>query len=206
MNLKPPRITFDQIRAKADGIRCLFKDKALPLDILAAAEFDLKYEIRPAKNLRDKGNTDALLLRAEKVIFVDEGFLMDDRQQDSVRFSVAHELGHAYLHPELHASIHTIEQWVKFQDKIDRESFGWFESQAEEFAGRLLVPVDALEDSLRRKILPITRKHSNLNWSNESAIDVAAEIIHKDFGLSPKRISIRIAHENLWAKLIAPRL
>ncbi len=139
MKIEAPHIAFRDIKQKADEIRSQFQDQTIPFDIHAAIEFDLDFEIRPVKELRDKANSDALLLCGQKTILIDEEYFLDERQQNRIRFSLAHELGHFFLHPMLKPELSNIEDWIHFQKNIDDESFGWFESQANEFAGRLLV-------------------------------------------------------------------
>jgi len=175
-----------------------FNDQSVPVKILEAVEFDLKIEIRPQRNLRDDGNTDALLLRNEHAILVDEAYFMDRRQQNRVRFSVAHELGHLYLHPNLQPAFNSIDDWVNFQLDIDKEAFEWFELQADEFAGRLLVPIAELTRVLRRDIPANILRFSKNQLASDEVIDVVAALTCAKFGVCQYTMAKRIRRERLW--------
>ena len=198
MKIEAPRLTFARIRQIADEVRAGFKNQSLPIEILDAIEFDLGYEIRPVKGLRDDGNTDALLLRNEKAILIDQEYYLDDRQQNRVRFSVAHELGHAFLHPDFALEFNSIDEWVLFQESISPDSFEWFESQADEFAGRLLVPVEALKKAISAEVAPLLKTASRNELESDEVIDVIATFINQRFGVSSNVLAIRIQREKLW--------
>lgn len=199
IEFKSPRIRYDEIKRKADEVRALFKEQSLPLDIHSAIEFDFGFEIRPVVNLRDKGNTEALLLRDRKAILIDAGYFQDDRQQNRVRFSLAHELGHIFIHEELGVQFDSIDEWVTFRREVDEGDYKWYERQADEFAGRLLVPPLELQSLITEAFS--TPRFSRIDSSLFSSVevkDVVAELLKDKFGVAQKTLAIRIDREQLW--------
>lgn len=194
-----PKIPFPDIRKRAEGIRSGFKDKSMPLNISNALEFDLDFEIRPVKNLRDDANTNALLYNNEKIILIDKEYFMDRRQQNSVRFTLSHELGHFYLHKDFY-SFSKIEKWIAFQNDVSSYDRSWFESQADEFAGRLLVPLDMLKKSVEEKVIPHLRKFARKDIDSDNVLEAAAGIIfdYCEFGIPANNIAQRLRREGIW--------
>ena len=85
----------------ADDFRVKFWKGTLPVNVMAIVEFDLNLDIVPMSSLRQDADIDALLLDDCQTIVVEQGFYMDDRYQNRIRFSVAHELGHFVMHKEV---------------------------------------------------------------------------------------------------------
>lgn len=126
-----------------DFARKLLKDQGIivapvPVEDIAEKEgFSVKY-------LQGESNSfSGILHRDLKAIGINA-----DHPKVRQRFSIAHELGHFYLqHPQEEESIGTDD---------DSEEWRICESEANEFAGELLVPKDILKaerDSLKKKAL-----------------------------------------------------
>lgn len=78
------------------------------------------------------------------------------------------------------------------------EDLNWFEQHAYEFAGRLLVPREKLEnelDSLKNKIKSFRLKYVD---QNEALIEAVSRIICPKFQVSHGVIQRRIRSERLW--------
>ena len=89
---RAPYIPRDRVRELADAFREEYwAGKGVPVDVLGIAEFDLDMEIRPVSSMREQADVDALLLGDMKTIAVDSRLYMDDRMQNRMRYSVAHE-------------------------------------------------------------------------------------------------------------------
>jgi Zn-dependent peptidase ImmA (M78 family) len=63
--------------------------------------------------LREAGDVDALLLGDLKTIAVDQNYFLNERAQNRLRFSVAHEIGHLILHSDIFSKIQysSIAEW-----------------------------------------------------------------------------------------------
>lgn len=120
-----PFIPIEEIRRTADEFRTRYwPQNSIPIDIFAILEFELDLEIRPILNLKEAGDVDALLLGDFRTIVVDQRDFLDERAQNRLRFSIAHEIGHLTLHSELFSKIQhsSIQEWIGFFQQIpDRE-------------------------------------------------------------------------------------
>ena len=83
----------------------------------------------------------------------------DDRYYCRIRFSLAHELGHLFLHKELFESleIKSFEDYQKFYKEVPNDQYNFLESQANKFAGYLLIPCEIMKQ-YRDKLLAEARK------------------------------------------------
>ena len=79
-------------------------------------------------------------------IYIDEFLYITENYYKRVRFTFAHEIGHRELHRDIIENIRfeKLEDWINFRIELREDSLGWFEWQASEFAGRLLVPINQL--------------------------------------------------------------
>lgn len=149
-DFKAPYIPQSQVWKIADDFRARFWKGNLPVDVMGIVEFDLNLDIVPMTSLRHDADIDALLLNDWQTIVVDQGFYMDDRYQNRIRFSVAHELGHFVMHKEAFDRIprSTAEEWLAFVRDLPEREYSFLESHAYEFAGRFLVPPQELQQEL----------------------------------------------------------
>ncbi len=126
---------------------------------------------------------------------------MDDRWQNRIRFSVAHEVGHLILHADLCQAFRpaTRDEWIEFVQTVDNDEYFIIEQQAYEFAGRLLVPRDMLLTELKivkPKVEEAKRKLPNIG---ESPLrEYVAVAVCRRFGVSDQVILRRIEREGLW--------
>ncbi len=79
-----------------------------------------------------------------KSIYIDQHTL--ENYENRYRFSLAHEVGHIVLHSYLFKdlSYKDTSEYKEFINNIDSKEYGWFESQAYNFAGLVLVPSEHL--------------------------------------------------------------
>ena len=127
------------IQSKVDD---LFKDFNInihePIDIeLITEKVGLQLDIR---NLDYK--YDAFLKVSKKEIAVNLVRYNDERYYNRLKFSLAHELGHFILHKDIMEffSFDSLEEYIYFKQNISDKEYSKFEWQANEFAGRILVP------------------------------------------------------------------
>jgi hypothetical protein len=132
---------------------------------------------------------------------------MSPRLEYRLRFSVAHEIGHLVLHSHIYADLQhaTAGEWFGYISAIPEIEYGWVEWQAYEFAGRLLVPPNALREHFQTAIQTAEAAGYG-DWlaADEAALDyiatriapklgVSAEVIAKRFSLATGHPSIHIS-------------
>ncbi len=200
--LRAPYIKIEDIRNTADEFRARHWPRdSVPVDIFEILEFELDLEIRTIASLREAGDVDALLLGDLKTIVVDQGDFLDERAQNRLRFSIAHELGHFTLHAELFSNIEysSIQEWIEFFQKIPDDQYYWIEQHAYEFAGRLLVPREKLTEKLQEAV-SVAEKAGFRGWDStgDSTREFIAHAIAKHFEVSEQVIEKRILKEGLW--------
>lgn len=143
-----------------------------------------------------------MLLRGDlNTIIVDEREYMDDRMQNRIRFSLAHEFGHYILHSGLVRDFHfeDVEEWVEFMHRVPEEQHKWFEFHAHEFAGRLLVPLEMLTTEFNKWIVKAERSGFR-QWDKfgDAMKEHIADRIARIFGVSQQVIEKRLIREGLW--------
>lgn len=145
-----PHLTTAQIKAAADEFRARWSPPDLiPVNIEKIIDSGLGIYIAPEKNLRSVCDIDAYITSDMNTIVIDQQTYENDRMQNRVRFSLAHEIGHYVLHKEAYTSlgITTQEEYYQFtQAKNDQAStfHEVVERQARIFANILLVPREIL--------------------------------------------------------------
>jgi Zn-dependent peptidase ImmA (M78 family) len=202
---KAPFITVENIRKAADQFRSRYwPQDIIPVDIFDILEFELDIEIRSVLNLKEAGDVDALLLGDLKTIAVDQNEFLNERAQNRLRFSVAHEIGHLILHSDIFSKIQysSVDEWIDFFQKIPDEEYYWIEQHAYEFAGRLLVPREKLIEKLNNAIALAEKSGFNAwDTSGESTREYIAHGIARYFEVSDQVIEKRLIKENLWPPL-----
>jgi hypothetical protein len=199
---KAPFISIEDIRNTADEFRTRhWPPDTIPVGIFDIIEFGVNMEIRAILNLREAGDVDALLLGDLKTIVVDQTDFLNERAQNRLRFSFAHEVGHFVLHAETFSKVHfkSIEEWIAFFQNIPEREYVWIEQHAYEFAGRLLVPQEKLIEKLNDTV-SLAKNSGFDSWdtSGESTREYVAHAIARHFEVSDQVIDKRLVKENLW--------
>lgn len=198
-SFRAPRLSQAEIRQHADRFREKYSKGSLPVEIEEIVEFDLNLNLQPIKGLKSSGDVEALLLGTRDMIVVDEDQFMDDRYHNRIRFSIAHEVGHYVLHSDIINSVrpNSTDDWLAFYEEIDEREYYVVERQADEFAGRLLVPPDVLrlEVESNRGLVQEVRE-SAADLPEEYIKDYVSSRICKTFGVSAKVVRIRIDRED----------
>jgi hypothetical protein len=200
---KAPIIRPEQAWQKADLIRKEYWPSGqIPVDVEKIL-YKIGLKLEPISSLKNDIDVDALLSGDLTRIIVDAEEYMDDRKQNRMRFSIAHELGHYVLHKKLYEDIKitTVKEWIQFMESIPEDQYGYIEQQAYEFAGRLLVPFDRLEQEVRQAIIK-AKKAGFTDWerSGDAAREYMANNICRVFGVSSQVIEKRITRERLPIK------
>jgi hypothetical protein len=202
-NFKFPWIDNHKIWETADAFRTdYWPTGKLPVDVEKIAEIRLKLDIEPQHGLYADYDIEAWLKMDLTGIVVDHRRYMDETFANRLRFSYAHELGHLILHKDLYTNlqIETLEDWMRFVDDLPETEYKRIEYQANEFAGRLLVPRAVLMTELERCWEQI-KKADLLEYLVSDPSGVLSSItpaLRKPFGVSDDVIEKRVHREGLW--------
>lgn len=207
--LKPNRLSKEQIWEEAESFRekYVLPPDTVPVPIDEIVEFDMNIQPQPIPNLKSEHDIDGFLvfIRDTPVIYIDQNIYENERQENRRRFTYAHESGHFWLHIDRikavkdEFNLDSPRDWIEFRANIPEDDLGWFEWQAYEFAGRLLVPRNRLIQELNscsdkvsafRNVFP--------NGDDEQLIDYLAGAINQVFRVAEKTIVKRIRHEKIW--------
>jgi len=204
--LKPIKRTKPEIWKAAEEFRYRYVSPPdmIPVPINEIVEFDLKIDLEPQPGLRERCDIDGFLTSDLKSICVDNDCYFNERYDNRLRFTLAHEIGYLVLHREIieQCSYETPEEWIRFRENLPEEDLSWFEFQAYEFAGRLLVPKKKLTEAislLRDKI----NQFKSLTGKNGGDLlrEYVSNAICKEFKVSPDVILRRINSERIWEEL-----
>lgn len=201
-NFKAPYFSKDEIWRRADEFRNkVWPSNDIPVDVMSIVEFELDMQFRSVSSLREDDDVDALLLGDWQTIIVDQGLFMDDRYSNRLRFSIAHELGHYVMHKNLFMQIPhaTTEEWICFMRDIPETEYRYIEYHAHEFAGRFMVPPEALKTELEKALTLVEKKGlSRTKLVDDAHLSYLANGIAKPFDLSSEVIERRLKSEGLW--------
>ena len=201
----PEKLSMAQIREIAEKFR---KDYifnySIPVDIERIIELTMGIYIIPVKSLQHDCDMEGFISRDFKSIYVDEALYTDDRYYKRVRFTIAHEIGHFVLHRSNIDMVRFLsdDEWKAFRINLQDEPLRWFETQASEFAGRLLVPIDQLVSAFKEARYEKIKK--NTSWDapkiddDEMLSQISAKISPK-FDVSAEVIERRLRKENIMA-------
>ena len=199
------RLTQEKIREEAESFRDnnIFTTD-LPVDIEYVAEAALGIHIIPIESLQKHCDMEGFISKDFTSIYVDEFLYKDDRYYKRVRFTIAHEIGHYILHRSTIDSQKFDDEndWIRFRMGINDETLGWFETQASEFARRLLVPLDPLIEDFKLNRQVVLRKHSSWNSkkiNDDDLFSMVAPLICSKFDVSSEVIERRLRKENIMA-------
>jgi hypothetical protein len=199
----PRFITKEQIKGICADFRkrhCSRYD--FPLNVELLIEKELNLEIIPIRSIRSLIGIDAFLKSDFSGIIVDDEEYLDDRYQNRLRFSLAHEIGHFMLHRDSYAqfNIKTSNDYMKLMQNITEKAYNAIEWQANQFAGILLVPREELLMALKelKEIIIKENLTSKIKEDPDQMLVVVSPYISKRFGVSDKVVERRTRDENLW--------
>ena len=192
--IKVPFLSNREIEHKADAFRKKFWDNSIPVNIENIIELKLKLDIIPVPGLQNLCGTDALVSSNWQAIYVDNNAYLDERYQNRLRFSLAHEMGHFVLHRNFYnaLAIKDTSDFYNLFRHIPQEQYGYLETQANKFANYLLVPRNVL--AIRRdKVLKAVDEHRQLEKLDKGTLNSYLAIpISKVFGVSEKVVEIAL--------------
>jgi hypothetical protein len=214
IKIKPKRLSLEYIRAKAEEVRieCCNPPNTVPFPIEELVELKLRIEVIPTFGLKSESDVEAFLSNDLKSMFVDSVTYEEKRYIKRLRFTFAHELGHYYLHKDIYRRLEfeNFNDWIQFTTDTDQSDIEWFERQANEFAGRLLVPKDILLENVARlegqMVNYIEKSKKSDDIDKDYVITGVSRMICDLFEVSHEVIKVRINRENILEELDLNRL
>jgi len=193
-----PKYTDEHLRTLADlnRLQLLGQDHVLDFNVEDLIE-SMGITVEPFANLASEYKVEAIPVFADNSIRVDEeAYNCVEEWFGRLRFTLMHELAHFILHKDHLAerNFKTIAEWARFVRTVETER-SVIEEQANEFAGRFLVPVDRLRLMIpeeRDKLLEIHGTISQFDLIRYTAVRLG-----KKFNVSPTAIKVRIRKEKL---------
>lgn len=192
----------------ADEMRSKYwQENLLPIDMEKIIELRIGLEIEPRLGLLSMIDMDAWLKIDLSGIVVDYDSYMNEKYANRLRFSLAHELGHYLLHRDIYSTLpfNSVEDWKNFMINVPETEYAGFEWQANQFAGRFLVPYDILEIKVKEAIEMIKQQNlvEYLRQEPDAVLSRVAPFLGKAFGVSEQAIKIRVQNEELWPPKIS---
>jgi len=181
----------------------ILKEDRTPIDVFTFFEVDLGLDAIPFDELAAKYRVDAAIkadfsgiyLDAEQYALMEKG---PEWKLNRLRFTVAHELAHYFIHRDLPQacdfnSLHDFARWTA----SNRGHKFTVEQEANEFAGRLLVPESRLAALFDEFAPEAERLVPNFTTSGPLR-DKFAEKIAPRFGVNAQVIAVRLDRDGLW--------
>lgn len=200
MNLpiKAPYRNYNYIRRIAQTfLKKYHPEDTYPIPIEEIVEFKLNIDIIPVHGLHKAFNIDGFLSSNLKSISIDKDVYHN--RPGRYRFTLAHETGHFILHKDIYKQnqFNSIDEWKNFVNNFPEKEYTWFEWQAYQFAGLILVPLHHLQKQYKYHLQRIKK----LKIHNEELIfDTVVELLAKDFMVSGEVVHRRLEKENLSPK------
>lgn len=176
---------------------------SLPIDSLTIADLELGLNLIPFHDLRSRFRIEAALSADFTSIYVDAEIfdLIDTAPEwklNRLRFSIAHEIGHFVLHREefQREGFKSVETFFEWTASLGGRKYD-IEKEANEFAGRLLVPREQLENEFNKVVKPFDDSLPSWRSNSELRRQITEHIAPK-FGVAPEVISVRFCREDFW--------
>jgi Zn-dependent peptidase ImmA (M78 family) len=192
-----PFLDNSSIKKSADSFRDNYWDDTIPVDIERIINVKMEIDIIPSPGLHNLCDVDALIYSNWKSIIVDYNKYSDERYQNRLRFSYAHEIGHFILHKNIHKNlkIKSTKDFQKFIKEVPQIQYGYLETQANKFANFLLIPrgrlsVEKEKEMKKNKELGGLISSGKLN--KKTVNSYLAIPLSKTFGVSEEAMEIAL--------------
>jgi Zn-dependent peptidase ImmA (M78 family) len=190
---------IEDLRSRHEVLR----EDRTPIDVFTFLEIDLGLNPIPFDDLKAKYQAEAAIMADFTGIYLDaEQYILMERGPDwrlkRLRFTVAHELGHFFLHRDLpqaeqFASLPDFARWTSTHGGNKYT----IEQEANEFAGRLLVPKERLQDCFDEFVQKVEKTIPNFMDSGEIRRKFAEQVAPR-FGVNSEVVEIRLDRDGIW--------
>lgn len=181
----------------------ILREDRIPIDVFTFLEIELGLDPIPFENLASKYRVDAAIKADFSGIYLDEEQyrLMEKGPEwklNRLRFTVAHELAHYFLHRDIPPSenFESLSAFATWTENLGGRKYV-IEQEANEFAGRLLVPLARIQDFYDEfapqmmELMP--------NFVQTMAVrDNFCERCCGHFGVNWQVIAVRLDREGIW--------
>ncbi len=190
---------IEELRAQYD----LLKEDRTPIDVFTFLEVDLRLDAISFDSLTAKYRGEAAIKADFTGIYLDaEQYKLMERGPDwklaRLRFTVAHELAHFFLHRDLpqKENFASLPDFARWNENYGGKKYT-VEQEANEFAGRLLVPENRLNAAFDEFALDAEKLVPNFMQSG-SLRDKFSEKVAPRFGVNSQVIAIRLDRDVIW--------
>ena len=197
---------MEHVWRKIQGLRGqheTLREDRTPIDVFAFFEIDLGLDPIPFDDLTAKYRVQAAIKADFTGIYLDaeQYKLMEmgpDWKLNRLRFTVAHELAHYFLHRDLAQKEHfaSLPDFARWNENYGGKKYT-VEQDANEFAGRLLVPETRLKTYFD-EFAPAAEKLVPNFVASGPLRDKFAEKIAPRFGVNSQVIAIRLERDPIW--------
>jgi IrrE N-terminal-like domain len=160
---------IEDLRSKHEVLR----EDRTPIDVFTFLEIDLGLNPIPFDDLKARYDVEAAIMADFTGIYLDaEQYILMERGPDwrlkRLRFTVAHELGHFFLHRDLPQTeqFSSLPDFARWTSTHGGNKYT-IEQEANEFAGRLLVPKGRLQDCFDEFVQKVEKTIPNFMDSGE---------------------------------------
>lgn len=190
---------IDELRAEFD----LLKVDRTPIDVFTFFEVDLGLDAIPFDDLAAKYRVEAAIKADFSGIYLDaEQYALMERgpewKLNRLRFTVAHELAHYFLHRDFpqDSDFSSMADFARWTATYRGRKYT-AEQEANEFAGRLLVP-EARLAALFEEFAPDAERLIPNFMQSGPLRDKFAEKIAPRFGVNSQVITVRLDRDGIW--------
>ena len=188
-----------ELRAQYAGLQ----EDQTPIDVFTFLEVDLGIDPIPFDDLTAKYRVEAAIKADFTGIYLDaEQYKLMEKGPDwklkRLRFTVAHELAHYFLHRALpqKENFASLPDFARWNETYGGQKYT-IEQEANEFAGRLLVP-DARLLACFDEFAPDAEKLLPNFTQSGSLRDKFAEKVAPRFGVNAQVIAVRLERDAIW--------
>jgi Zn-dependent peptidase ImmA (M78 family) len=181
----------------------VLREDRTPIDVFTFLEIDLGLNPIPFDDLKARYDVEAAIMADFTGIYLDaEQYILMEHGPEwrlkRLRFTVAHELGHYFLHRHLpqteqFASLPNFARWTS---TLGGNKYT-IEQEANEFAGRLLVPKGKLQDCFDEFAKDAEKLIPHFMDSGEIRRKFAEQVAPR-FGVNSEVVEIRIDRDGIW--------
>jgi hypothetical protein len=189
----------EELRAQYPVLR----EDRTPLDVFTFFEVDLGLDPIPFDDLTAKYRVEAAIKADFTGIYLDaEQYSLMERgpgwKLNRLRFTVAHELAHYFLHRNVPPADNfaSLPEFARWTQTYGRRKYT-IEQEANEFAGRLLVPEARLQAAFDEFAPEAEQLVPNFMQSS-SLRDKFCERVSPRFGVNAQVIAVRLDRDDLW--------
>lgn len=197
-----PWLTYGQIRQIAESFLGQHHPSGeIPVPIEKIVE-SIGIDIVPIPGLRKAIDSDGFITHDCRAIHVDEDVY--DRMYNRYRFTLAHELGHQRLHREVYSQhfFQKIEQWKDFVKHLPNDVYSRMETQANNFAGLVLVPEAQLMRVAKPHVASLSADQRSRGLGIDDLRSIVAGTIAPQFEVASVTAEIRLKKSKVLEGLL----